>query len=260
LILRNDSILGKVSNIFYRFEFQGAGAKGNKPHVHCGITLVDEAEEISAGRICCLSTAFHSSLYGTNFETLHDAGIFRDEAEYNRWCTVVSHVNHHDCSKTQFRCLKATSADGTKICRYHRQPRLPVDADSRGWFEEITMPYPEDVYKLLQEIGLARQQVDHVLQENRWVVHNSLRAGKWHYAAASDEFFLASIPLVSAICRSSTNVDMCDRKFQVSYLVKYISGKEEHQLVDVAGTKEVTEVKVTTEDHAHEKITSYHIA
>jgi len=48
---------------------------------------------------------------------------------------------------------------------------------------------------------------------------------------------------------------MCDRKFQVSYLVKYISGKEEHQLVDVAGTKEITEVRTTTEEHGHEKIT-----
>ena len=67
--------------------------------------------------------------------------------------------------------------------------------------------------------------------------------------------FLSSIPKVSAICRSSTNVDMCDRTFQVSYLVKYISGKEEHQLCDIASTREVTEVKATTEEHAHEKIT-----
>jgi len=47
---------------------------------------------------------------------------------------------------------------------------------------------------------------------------------------------------------------MCDRHFQVSYLVKYVSGKEEHQLVDVAGSKTIDEVKVTPEDHAHEKI------
>jgi hypothetical protein len=47
---------------------------------------------------------------------------------------------------------------------------------------------------------------------------------------------------------------MCDRHFQVSYLVKYISGKEEHQLVDVAGSKNITDVEVTTAEHAHEKI------
>jgi hypothetical protein len=48
---------------------------------------------------------------------------------------------------------------------------------------------------------------------------------------------------------------MCDRKFQVNYLVKYISGKEEHQVVNVAATKDMTEVGLTTEGHAHEKIT-----
>ena len=256
LIMRNDSILGKVSNIFYRFEFQGAGAKGNKPHVHCGITLVDELDQVSVRRICCSSTHFHTSLYGADFTTLRDAGIFRDKEEYDRWCTIVACVNHHDCSKTQFRCMKATSADGTKICRYHRQPLLPEAAEWTGWFEEIPMPYPEDVYQLLQEMGLAREEYDYLLRDNKWVTDESLRAGKWHYFAWRDEFFLASIPLVSAICRSATNVDMCDRKFQVSYLVKYISGKEEHQLVDVTGTKEITEVRVTTEEHAHEKITS----
>jgi len=69
-------------------------------------------------------------------------------------------------------------------------------------------------------------------------------------------FFIASIPLLSAITRSATNVDMCDRHFQVAYLVKYVSGKEERNLVDVVGSKVIDEVRVTTEDHAHEKITS----
>ena len=80
--------------------------------------------------------------------------------------------------------------------------------------------------------------------------------GKYHYYGQSDEFFLATIPRLSAICRSSTNVDMCDRKFQVSYLVKYIGGHEEHRLVDVSGSKHISEVDVRTEDHAHEKISS----
>ena len=71
----------------------------------------------------------------------------------------------------------------------------------------------------------------------------------------NDEFFLASIPLLSAICRSATNVDKTDQKFQVNYLCKYIAGVEEHRLVEVTGTKDISEVKVTTEDHAHEKIT-----
>jgi len=168
----------------------------------------------------------------------------------------VDCVQHHDCSKTQYRCMKVTDAEGNKICRYRRQPPLPVDADPQGWFEEMAMPYPEDVYLLLEEMGLAHKEEDFFEPDGKWVVDNSLQAGKWHYYATQNEFFLATIPLVSAICRSSTNVDMCDRKFQVSYLVKYVAGKEEHQLVDVAGTKDVTEAKITTEEHGHEKITN----
>ena len=151
--------------------------------------------------------------------------------------------------------MKATNAEGDKICRYHRQPPLPVEKDSDGWFEDIPMPYPDDVYELLAEMGLAYKAYDPDMFCERWFVDEQLKAGKWRYYGRSDEFFLSTIPLVSAICRSSTNVDMCDRKFQVSYLVKYISGKEEHQVVKVAATKDTTEVSLTTEGHAHEKIT-----
>jgi len=39
LLLRNDDIVGKVQNLFGRFEWQSAGSPGNKCHFHCGITL-----------------------------------------------------------------------------------------------------------------------------------------------------------------------------------------------------------------------------
>lgn len=104
---------------------------------------------------------------------------------------------------------------------------------SDAWFEPFAMPYGDTVYELLAEMGLARKEGD------EWLVQDeSMVAGKWHYPARFDgEFFLATIPLVSAICCSSTNVDRCDPHFHVSYLIKYISGKEEHQHVSVAGTK-----------------------
>jgi len=164
----------------------------------------------------------------------------KGQADYERWQTVASRVQCHDCSATQFRCMKARNAEGEKICRYHRQPPLEFNQESRGWFDEIEMPYGDDVYELLEELGLAHKAWDKDRFCERWFVDEQLRAGKWHYAARPrEEFFLSTIPLVSAICRSSTNVDMCDRKFQVSYLVKYISGKEEHQVVDVAASKRI---------------------
>ena len=247
LVMRNDNILGKVRNLFYRFEFQGAGAKGNKPHVHCDITLESEPESVTAGRICCDSLSFHTSMYGADYDTLKGLGVFGDKKEFEEWVSVVGAVQHHDCSKMEYRCMKATDAEGNKICRYHRQPHPPPFVIG-NWFERMDMPYGEKAYELLKEMGLCERDAD------GWKVDKCMLAGKWHYSSRPDEFFLSTIPLVSAICRSSTNVDMCDRKFQVSYFVKYVLGKEEHQLVDVAGTKEETEIRVTTEDHAHEKI------
>ena len=256
LVMRNDNIIGKVKNLFYRFEFQGAGAKGNKPHVYCGITLDNESESVSVSRICCSSLSFHSQQYGTDFDSLKKLGVINSQNDYNQWIDIVSCVNHHDCSKTQFRCMKATNAEGEKVCRYHKQPPLPITSTNGSWFEPIVMPYPQEAYELLEEVGLATRLRDNVAQCDTWAVDECLSAGKWHYYARQDEFFLSSIPLLSAICRSSTNVDMCDKKFQVSYLVKYVAGKEEHQLVNVAGTAEITEVTITTEEHAHEKITN----
>lgn len=251
VVVRNDAIIGRVKSLFYRYEFQGVGSRGNKPHVHCGVTLEPESADVSAARICCSSLSFHHSSY----ESLAAAGIVSDFDDYERWRQIVSCVNHHDCTNTQFRCAKVTSADGTRLCRYHQQPPLPLSACGRAWFQPIDMPYSDDVYSLLASMNLACENDDACVDGYPWILDGSLTAGKWHYPARQDEFFLASIPLLSAICRSATNVDMCNRKFQVSYLIKYICGKEERQLVDVSGTKNITEVNVTTAEHQHEKIT-----
>ena len=237
--MRNNTIVGHVKNVFYRFEFQqgessGSTAKGNKPHVHAGITLHPEPDIVSASRICCNSLNFHTKLFKSDYMSLRKEGIVTDRADYKRWKTVVAAVNHHSCSATNFRCQKAVNAEGERICRYRRQPLLPFNADARGWFDEIPMPYTREVYELLQEIGLAHEEFDMELDSERWYVDEALKAGKWHYYALKDEFFLATIPVVSALCRSSTNVDCCDRKFQVSYLIKYISGIEERLMDDDA--------------------------
>ena len=49
---------------------------------------------------------------------------------------------------------------------------------------------------------------------------------------------------------------MCDTHFQTSYLVAYISGADEHRLVSVCGSKNIKEIQIRTEEHAHEKIAS----
>jgi hypothetical protein len=106
LSFRNDSIFGKVKSMFYRFEFQDAGALGNKPHVHCGITLEDEPAETSVARISCESATFSSPAYKSDYQSLLAEGIVADEYDYNSWQTLVKSVQVHDCAKVQNRCMK----------------------------------------------------------------------------------------------------------------------------------------------------------
>ena len=86
--MRKDTIIEIVHNMFYRYEYQGAGAKGNKPHVHIDATLDPEPEEISSASICYMSTSFATSLYGTGNERLKKIGVVADKREYDEWCTV----------------------------------------------------------------------------------------------------------------------------------------------------------------------------
>ena len=219
LIMRNDTIIGKVKNMFYRYEFQGAGSKGNKPHVHIGVTLEPEPKEISSARIACMSTSFASTLYGTDLYNLLKLGVVSDKDEFDEWCNIFSCVNIYDCDKCEHRCMKATNAQGEKVCQYKKQPIPPWNVFG-SWLENIEVAYPQEVYELLEEMGLASKNSDP--RSNGWTLH--VTTGKWHYPGARREFFIASIPLLSAITRSSTNDDMCDRHFKVifNYLIKYI--------------------------------------
>jgi hypothetical protein len=120
LIMRNDNIVGKVENMFYHFEFQSAGTPGNKPHVHCGLSLSDgEPDSVSASRICSNSLLFHDKAFNADFDSLLKLGVVTDATDYERWKTVVAAVNHHDCSKAQYRCMKATK------CSWRQDLSLP---------------------------------------------------------------------------------------------------------------------------------------
>ena len=94
-------------------------------------------------------------------------------------------------------------------CTFFRQPRPPPGV-SKAWFEEYGLPYGDDVYALLGEMGLAMKDADH----EQWNVSQCLRAGRRRYLSRSSEFFLALIPLVSAICGSSTTWTCAMRSFR----------------------------------------------
>ena len=224
--MHNDQIVGKVENLFYRFEFQSSGSKGNKPHIHCGISLVEDDELQTAGRISCLSLHFFSKVYGADFETLEKARLVKDRWDYELWKDLVGILQHHSCVMNNNRCHKAKDSEGNSICRFPRQHAMNLYDDYRGWLEEIPMPYTEEIYVILGLIGLADKVPATWNKPERWTLDESLRGGKWNYMAKNDEHFVPTIPLLSVICRSLTNVEKTNRKFQTSYLLKYISEKE----------------------------------
>ena len=73
----NDNIIGKVKHLFYRFEFQGVGALANKTHDHCGVILQVEPVDVTVGRICCDNVVFYISVYGADYDTMHNLACLR---------------------------------------------------------------------------------------------------------------------------------------------------------------------------------------
>jgi hypothetical protein len=71
-----------------------------------------------------------------------------------------------------------------------------------------------------------------------------LEAGNWHYPAPKqlDGKIIPTVPLVAIMMRCCSNVQACDNRFRVSYLVKYTVGKEPRKKTILKGTKNPQEV------------------
>jgi hypothetical protein len=87
LLIRNNSVTGKVKDIFYRFDFQGVNSKDNKPQA--GTTSEEESQSMSTDRICCSSTELASRLYGNDYATLLELVVFSYEDNFNNWVDIL---------------------------------------------------------------------------------------------------------------------------------------------------------------------------
>jgi hypothetical protein len=247
LIKRNASIIGHAKGVICRCEFQGAGAKGNRPHEHAGITMESEPSSVSVARLCCSSTEFATQLYGADYDPVVGLGIVSGRAEYDeRAYRLVKTPQTHWCDNAHGRCMIKLDSQGNRICRYRKQPPLPF-GQSGGWFEDAGPTYTPEVFGLLGKLGLAEKVRRQLSEEDakylrehghdglvcewersRWQVHEVFGIGKWHYHALQDEFFLARVScfrpyvvrLPTSLCATGI--------FQVGYLVEYIAGKEEY--------------------------------
>ena len=99
--------------------------------------------------------------------------------------------------------------------------------------------------------------------ERQWSVDEKLKAGRWHYTNYECEKgikFILVIPLMVCILRSAYNVQLCDVMFMVSYLVKYVVGKESrpHANFNMGKNNEV-KIDNTNTDDVNQKISGVKI-
>ena len=194
-----ESILGPVDSVFMRYEFQGEGCPGNKPHIHAGITLKPEAKEDTLQRVACRLKDLCSTMFGTDFESLKRLNLidsFEDLLDLNK----MTRIQTHDCEAAGSRCMKRLGEDGKKVCRVPVHPSWP-----EYYFEEIPIRYDNDTLDIFSHLELVHKD-----ELGHWIFHDLLQSGRWHYPSNGvHERFVPTIPLLFSFFRSSTNVQVC---------------------------------------------------
>jgi hypothetical protein len=215
-----DRPLGKVKSVWYRFEFQDAGAPGNKPHVHAGVTLDEryiETELEKAARVTAHDQIFTSPFHGHELRDCLEKNIVQNVQEYIDLREFIRQVQTHNCAMANFRCMKRRDENGHLVCRVARQ-KLRIAPE----FELARNVYDQESLRKLHILGLAEEIVE--LDEIR--PDSELLGGKYGYQSPGG-LILPTVASIAWSCRASTNVQKCDRKFLMSYLLKYNAGKDE---------------------------------
>ena len=238
--------LGHVKTAWMRFEFQSAGALGNKPHVHGGITLHPESEDVTLSRICCCMKDFFTASAQTDLKRLIETGITPQLEDFIRLYSLASQLQTHSCQNAGSRCLKRRAADDSLICRVPRHPPSLVPK-----FHEKEALYDTDTLQRLKYLDLGT--LDPV--SGQWIPYREFRGGFWQYPAQPGEHFVPTVPMLFVALQSSTNVQYCDRKFQVSYLAKYAAGIEKQDVTFKPDPFRENAVQVQVEPYMHTKIT-----
>ena len=202
---------GDCRFIWLRFEFQSTGAKGNKPHVHGGISLVEGSESIEETIRRCSNTVYDlfDIKYHTDYESLIEEGIIKDFHEYEELRELMTTLNNHDCNTG--RCQKLGN-DGKYHCRFHRS----IGRFHYGEFEEFNI-YSDKFLKTLHTVGLVDD--DGKLDER-------LVAGIYHYPSQPGDVINPGHGKTNLFFKSKTDVRLTDKKQQSSYLCGYVAGRK----------------------------------
>ena len=216
--------LGHVKCAWMRYEFQSAGALGNRPHIHGGVTLHPEPEQVSLERIRCSIKDFFTASARTDLPHLIQDGFISDLEQFIPMFSLASQLQSHSCVRAGSRCMKRRASDDSLICRVPKHP-----PGLSYYFQEKEGLYDEQTLERLQFLDLGTLDP----YTNKWTPLRAFRGGFWHYPAQPGEHFVPTVPLLFVALRSSSNVQLCDRKFQVAYLAKYAAGIDEKRQVSL---------------------------
>ena len=247
-IAKND-VFGDLRHFWYHFEFQSEDSWGNLPHVHGGLRLHEgDSLKERMERISCILEMFDNGCgpddmvgYGKEYENLYD---YYETRELIRSCMT------HNCTNAGSRCQKLRPGQANPVCR------VPFQPSSFNWqITEKKDIYEEDHLDILVKLGLAQVDGTNIQLDDR------LTGKIFNYPHHGRHKGIPTIGKLAYIFRSSTNVQACDDKFCISYVIKYAAGKEED--VDVVLRLDSDEEKnVSAEVYAayNSKITSASIA
>ena len=236
LVSGEDMFGAPVQSFWYRFEFQNAGSLGNLPHVHGGIVLAKKLTyQKKLEYTTCRQPIVFGTTQGANPHQLREKGIIikRRDGYYNRsvlniaTCTFATlnelyeKLHSHDCKKARQRCMKRTN-DGTKKCRYPKH-----DCSFHGSVMTQIPWYCYEVTEHLIYIGLADRN------KRNMGLPEVLLPKKFRYGAGPTGVVSPTNGKLFALFGSSTNVQLCDEKFCVSYVCKYAAGTDEKRDVTI---------------------------
>lgn len=133
----------------------------------------------------------------------------------------LERIHQHDCHRAGSRCMKRVDKKGNPMCRVPKQSKreYPCFVEARDMYDAETLA----TFDLL---GLRKfDNGQHVLDTN-------LVGGRWYYSAYSkDHNRLPTVPALAWSMLSCTNVQLCDRRFLLAYLLKYNAGQDEKSTV-----------------------------
>ena len=245
--------LGPVRSVWMRFEFQNEGSKGNLPHVHGGIILKPGADKEKVHqKISCIPD--FADVCGCSVDDLTGPDkMFETRNEFYKTKEIVVKGMSHDCNDANKKCQRQTSKKDGSIeyhCRVQNHPQS---------FKCTKTPktdlYTNPTIDTLVDLGLAR------IEDGEIVLDEKLQPYIYNYPHQGNHKGIPVVAELSYILRSSSNIQMCDYRFCVAYVLKYAAGSDEKR--DVAlflRGKDNNEVDVEVYNLYHSKISGAAIA